>query len=256
VSAPADTESVSALQTAWRQTLAGATIGFGGDLIGATITLALGRGGLGNMLRFAHAGLCLAVMLALIAGRRRLSLRSVLMLFVLLVLPVYALIPVWTAAVPEAQLSESFIAYKMAIMALALLTPSSLLLGLALVGAFTAEAVVTWCFGLAGHLPSEPWITLFYGAFAAGLLVHRASERALSRRLWRAHAEAAALERLARVSLEVRDQVNTPLQTLELGLDLLARRCPKELTVVERLRHAVTRLSALSARLTGDGKRG
>jgi hypothetical protein len=109
----------------------------------------------------------------------------------------------------------------MVLMGVALLTPLSLTLGMALLIAFSVETVVLWALNLAGHLPGEPWVTLFYGVFAAALLWQRASERRLTRRLVQVNAEASALERIALASLAVRDRMNTPLQTLTLSIELL-----------------------------------
>jgi len=202
-------ERQSELETARKQTLAAAAISVFGNAAGAVVTGVLHVHGIGNLLRVVHGLFALGVLIALIA-RPRLSLRWVLALFTLLVVPVLPSLVVWTQAVPQAQLSEGFIAYKMVIMGLALVTPYSLVLGLVLTLAVATEAVVLWWLGLAGSVPSEPWVTIFYALFAVGLLVHRASERQLARRLWRANSEAAALERIARVSLDVRDRVNSP----------------------------------------------
>jgi hypothetical protein len=241
----------SELETARRQTLAAAVISLFGDAAGAVVTTVMHADKTGNLLRMAHGLLALGVVIVLLA-RPRLALRWVLVLFTALVVTVLPLLVVWTQAVPQAQLSEGFIAYKMVIMGLALLTPHSLVLGLVLTLVVTIEAVALWWLGMAGTVPSEPWVTIFYSLFAFGLLLHRESERRMARKLFRANSEAAALERIARVTLDVRDRVNSPLQTLEAGLALLHRRCSSEAPMVARLQAAVARLTSLSRQLDTD----
>jgi hypothetical protein len=53
------------------------------------------------------------------------------------------------------------------------------------------------------------------------------------------------IEELARMSLAVRDLANTPLQTLELTLELL-RRSDADPTIVERLSRSLQRLRRLN----------
>jgi hypothetical protein len=251
----------SELTTARRQTLAAAVLAFSGNIAGAILTsLLYGEGGFGNSLRYAHAALSLVVLVLLLTlpPSRALMLR----LFATLTVPILPLLVVWTLAVPEAKLSESFIAFKMVLMGVALLTPLSLALGMALLIAISIETVALWALNLAGHLPGEPWVTLFYGVFAAALLWQRASERRLTRRLVQVNAEASALERIALASLAVRDRMNTPLQTLTLSIELLeaqdevrpergdgegARPATRE--IVARMRRAMVKLTELSHRL-------
>jgi hypothetical protein len=260
----------SELTTGRRQTMAAAVFAVFGNLAGAVLTSLLygGGGGFGNSLRYGHAALSLVVlvMLWIMPPSRALILR----LFATLTVPILPLLVVWTLAVPEVKLGESFIAFKMVLMGVALLTPLSLWLGMVLLVAFSIETVVLWALNLAGHLSGEPWVTLFYGVFAAALLWQRASERRLTRRLVQVNAEASALERVALASLAVRDRMNTPLQTLTLSIELLeaqeqarqggdggggsdggdgerARAGTPE--IVARMRRAMVKLTELSHRL-------
>jgi hypothetical protein len=246
----------SELTSARLQVLVAAVLSFLGNLGGALLTSMLYGGGLGNSLRYAHASLS-AVVIVLVMARppsRRLILGS----FAALTVPILPLLVVWTLAVPEAKLSESFIAFKMVVMGLALLTPLSLWLGLSLLAGFSIEVVTLWGLGLSGRLAGEPWVTLFYAVFAAALLVQRASERRLTRRLVQANAEAAALERIANSSRAVRDRMNTPLQTLALALELLERSGDDHThtpELIQRMRRALVKLTELSARLAAEEPR-
>jgi hypothetical protein len=243
----------SELTTARRQTMVGALLGFCGNIAGAILTSVLYGGGLGNTLRYGHAVLC-AIVFAVVWMRAP-SRRGLLGLFATMVVPIMPLLIVWTLAVPEARLSESFIAFKMVMMGVALLTPLSLSLGLALLIGFSVEVVVLWALGLAGNLPGEPWVTLFYAVFAAALLVQRASERRLTRQLVQANAEASALDRIARSSLLVRDRMNTPLQTLSLSIEMLDERlvtADGARETVGRMRRALVKLTELSHKLAEE----
>jgi hypothetical protein len=93
--------------------------------------------------------------------------------------------------------------------------------------------------------------------FAVALLLQRASERRLTRRLVQANAEATALDRIARSSLEVRDRMNTPLQTLALSLDLLDERIADNgaRETVGRMRRALVKLTQLSHKLAEEDPR-
>jgi hypothetical protein len=240
------------LTTGRRQTITAAAVAAFGNLLGAFLTTLFYGGGFGNSLRYAHATLSALVMvLALVLPPTR---RLIISLWAIETAPLLPLLVVWTLAVPEAKMSESFIAFKMVLMGVALLTPLSLWLGLLLLAGLSILTVALWAMHLAGNLPGEPWVTLFYAVFAVALLVQRDSERRLTRRLVQANAEASALERIARSSLAVRDRMNTPLQTLALSLELLDGRVSDAETreLVSRMRRAVVKLTELSTRLAED----
>jgi hypothetical protein len=246
---PLPLEDQAALRTARRQTLAAAGLALGGDVVGALIVYHLVGWDAGEAFRAAHAVIAVAVLLVLLR-RPSLSRPIVLGCFLLLVVPVLPLLIVWTLGVPESRVMEPFIAQKMVIIGIALLTPESAVWGIVLTAIVVAEAVGLSALRLAGGRAGEPSVTIFYGLFAVGLLLHRASERRLAARLVRMSAEAAALERIAEDSMTVRDQLNTPLQTLEIGLALLRRRAAGDsANLIERLQSSVDRLKELSHRL-------
>ncbi len=239
---------LAALRTARRQTLATAWISLASDVVGAVIVYHVVGWDPGNGWRAAHALIAAAVLL-LLARWPTASERVVVVLYLVVVVPVLPLLVVWALAVPEARQIEPFVAQKMVLMGVALLTPASAALGLALTGVVVGEAVVLSALRLAGARAGEPWVTLFYGLFAVGLLLHRGWERRLSTRLVHLEAQATALERTARESLEVRDRLNSPLQTLELGLDMMRQRArgdDEELARIARLQSSVDRLKRLS----------
>src|SRR5262249_8383675 len=72
-----------------------------------------------------------------------------------------------------------------------------------------------------------------------GLLIDRLRRQAIERKMAHAQAEAASLERFTRSMLAVRDLTNTPLQTLELNVALMARRLPEERAHLDRMQRAL-----------------
>lgn len=60
------------------------------------------------------------------------------------------------------------------------------------------------------------------------------------------------LARALATTIKIRDQLNTPLQTLTLGLDLIAADTPDQQHLVERLKNSVNRLESLGRGLHKD----
>ena len=69
---------------------------------------------------------------------------------------------------------------------------------------------------------------------------------AVERAAERARTEARALERLAREQLALRDLANTPLQTLEIVVELLRRQHPEARELSDRMERSLVRLRELS----------
>ena len=74
----------------------------------------------------------------------------------------------------------------------------------------------------------------------------RLKDRELTTTLERSEEHAAKLAHMLQTSLELRDKLNTPLQTLEMGLALRARRSPGDAAIVTPLLQQVSRLIKLS----------
>lgn len=101
--------------------------------------------------------------------------------------------------------------------------------------------------------PVEPWALFAFGLAAAFILVHRLRVRALEIRAREALAESEARRRLAAAYLELRDLMNTPLQSIELATVLLQtpqdRKPGDEAAILEALRRSSERLAAISREL-------
>jgi hypothetical protein len=145
--------------------------------------------------------------------------------------------------------AEVFESLKFGLFVIALIAPSVRL------GLFWIAAYVATPFFLAMELPagaqallplSEPWVTAVYALAAAGILVYRRRYHSMRVELTRTRAEKAAAERLARLSLALRDLSNSPLQTLSTGLSLLTDPGHRVLVHME---HALKKLRAINQTL-------
>lgn len=184
--------------------------------------------------------------------RRDASERQSLVAFLFLALP---LLPIfWIAqssAIGAGTPWSPFLGRKLLMLGLALLTPCSPRVAALLLGLFMAESIVLWHhLGLAHNTTAlavgEPWVTLLYFAASLVLVVMRWRKRRLERRLMEAEAQTEALRQLVRVSISVRDQINTPLQSLEVGLKLLSMRVPQEREAIVRMDRSLRTLIEMS----------
>ena len=241
--------------SAVRDTMAAALLAIAGNLIGMAISVGLFGWAWPDLLRLLHAALAGGVYLSLRLRGRSSSLRRAVIGFLLLVVPLLALLPVWMDARTALEGGEDllFITFAIVIMGVALLTPSSVALGAILVLLFTAEAIALWLVATSDHPMASSvgaWGIALFAAISIGLLVHRRNQRALAERLVAVEVELGTLERLSAISREVRDQVNTPLQTLQLSVHALRRRAPDQHALLDRMDRAVDRLAKLSRRLS------
>jgi hypothetical protein len=140
--------------------------------------------------------------------------------------------------------------YQLTMLGIASLAPADPLLPALLVVALGLQRVVLhYLLGATQVAPGQPWITLIFAAVAVGMLVSRARRREAVAHAARVEAHAAALERVARLLLLVRDRANTPLQTVALGAAIVKRRHPDQQRVASAMERAVRRLGRLSTAL-------
>ena len=130
----------------------------------------------------------------------------------------------------------------------AALAPGRAPLGATILGLVVASSIAFWSWLQVEHpVPEthgEPWMTIVYAGVAATLLALRVRRRAMMQDLATARAERDALARVARLCLAVRDQANTPLQTLEISTVLLGR-MPDATPLTPRMSRALARLRDL-----------
>jgi hypothetical protein len=149
---------------------------------------------------------------------------------------------------------NAFDAQKLGAIAVALLAPPVAWVGLVSIAGFSVVPIVEflrWDAAVRAHLPTAPWACAAYGVFACGLYAHQLRRHALEERAARAEADAAALERFARMVLAMRDLANTPLQTIQLTAELLRRGCGHDPRLLDRLTRTCDRLLAVTRVLEG-----
>jgi hypothetical protein len=239
----------------WRACLATSALVGLGQIAFALIDLRVYPDRLLSGLRLGHAALCAVLVALLLVYRRNVTPRAWKVAFLLIGLPFLPIF--WIAELRMAALGvpwTPFIGHKLVMIGIALLAPSVWLGGF-LIGGVALEAVLLWLSFVSRvrlAVGWEPWVTLIYAAVAVALLAYRGHSLRLEHEFLRARAEAESLERFARLFLAVRDQVNTPLQTIELATVLLELRCPDGgEESLQRIQHSVNRLRELMRLLSG-----
>ena len=211
--------------------------------------------GLPTLVRAAHILAAVAVVWTLVARGKAATDRQIRVGFEVLILPFLPYLWLDEVQMEHAGIIwQPFVGHKMVSLAVALLSPGPLVLSLGLIGALMAEASVQWCTMLAGNpqiaAGYEPWTTLITGGLACVFAWRREREFALRNRFAEARAEVEALTTLSQVFMALRDYANTPLQVLELDLELVAHRHPEEARMLCRMRQALARLRSLMGWLT------
>jgi hypothetical protein len=172
-------------------------------------------------------GISLVALFALLATRRRPSWKRGTVWFVVLIVPWFYLVAYSTTQYPlQPRPFHLFLVPKLLMACMTLVASRNLWLGRILNAALCLESVVLF---YAFHLsalhdrvsPTEPWQTLLYGALGIALLSLGEERRLASVRVLRAEAEQAALLRSATIYLALRDQLNSPLQSLVLNSNLM-----------------------------------
>ena len=172
-------------------------------------------------LRLFHIGVSIIVLAVVLTYGDRLRARVIRAGSLLLVGPVFPL--TWLAYLTYSRAHIRYsplLGYKLIFLVLSL-APGPLLPNAALVTGFAIEAVVVWYFGgvrddQLGTLSGEPWITLLFACASILILIFQNAYRRLHRQLGELTVRQRFIENLSRLSLSVRDKVNSPLQTLEI----------------------------------------
>ena len=207
----------------------------------------------------AHAAL--AGLIALVLWRSRaVDDRRSLVAFLVIALP---LLPIYwlsqSRAIAVGMFWQPVIGRKLILLGVALLTPHSRAAAAVILAMFLGECVLLWQHLHLQNDPrlaavGEPGVTILYSAVIGLLLVQRWRSQKLERQVLQAQTEADALCQLTQISLAVRDQVNTPLQSLELSIALLKKRHPEEQHALERMDRSLRKLVELSADLQASSE--
>jgi hypothetical protein len=181
--------------------------------------------------------------------RRTMPLRTSRGLFVALVL--FALPNVMLLDVVMSTQGRAWtplIGERTVLLALGLLSPLSMAASVALVLLYVVVSGVHWVVQLRALQPLAswtPWVTVAWGVMAYLLMLYRRSVNAALTDAADSRAELETVRSAARTLLVMRDGVNTPLQTLALGLAMLERNPQLTPQLLPRLQRAHAQLREL-----------
>jgi hypothetical protein len=163
----------------------------------------------------------------------------------------------WSEIVGARQgaLRDPLLPHEFLLLGIAMLAPAWRRIGLVMLVVVTGSGVALWLFLRARFsLPTiggEPWMLIAFAAVGIGVGAHRLSRRRTLHQLLTSRAEAKALAKVAVVFRAFRDRANTPLQTLEIGTALLARKGAVSAAGICAMDRAIVQLRELSALLEG-----
>jgi hypothetical protein len=100
----------------------------------------------------------------------------------------------------------------------------------------------------------EPWPSLAFGVAGILALVYRFRRAQVEHELARTLAQNLAIKRLAKVFLNIRDRMNTPLQVIELSVDLLRNSDLPARPILDRIDRSVEHLREINSVLVRHEK--
>ncbi len=101
---------------------------------------------------------------------------------------------------------------------------------------------------------AEPWPTIAFSLCGVLALVYRFRRAQLQQEVAKTHAQNAAISRLAHVFLDIRDRMNTPLQVIELSVDLLRQSNRPSEPILDRIDRSVDSLREINSLLVRHEK--
>jgi len=205
-----------------------------------------------HLLQVAHVAITGTVLALVPLLKKRGSRNLAALCFVIITLPGLGVL--WGNQAALAHLGtpiSSLSGPKLLFIALAVLVPGPYWVNAALMLMVAMETAAMWfLLDLGAHqvtvIPKEPWQTLMYGVVAVVLLYFRRRDEQMIRSLSRGQAKTEMLEMLAKIFLSIRDLSNTPLQTIELSVEILKRRPAESQYVLPALTNATRRLSQMN----------
>jgi hypothetical protein len=94
---------------------------------------------------------------------------------------------------------------------------------------------------------AEPWPMLAFALAGVFALVYRFRRAQLEQELARMEAQNFAIKRLAQAFLNIRDLMNTPLQVIELSIDLLRKSNDPNKPIIDRIDRSMERLREINS---------
>ena len=180
-------------------------------------------------LRLSHIALSIVVLSVVLTYGHRLSTRLIRTFPLLLAGPAFPLIWLTNITYSRAYVRYSpFLAFKLISLALSIAPGPAILPNAVLIIGFATEAVVLWYFGgvreaQLGTLSAEPWVTLLFTCASIFILILQNAYRRLHRQLGELTVREHIIEDLSKLSLAIRDKINSPLQTLEICFQRLPK---------------------------------
>ncbi len=145
-------------------------------------------------------------------------------------------------------LSEPLMPHHFLLLGIALFAPTRRS-GVVFLVAFTLHAFALGYVLTGPSLSREPWMTILFASVSGLLLYARLRRHALEQRVTAAEERVRVLADVARMLLALRDRANTPLQTLEIAVALLAEdsAAPDQVAIMQR---ALARLASVQQMLS------
>jgi hypothetical protein len=101
---------------------------------------------------------------------------------------------------------------------------------------------------------AEPWPLLAFALAAVFALVYRFRRVELEQEIARIQAQSFGIKQLANAFLNIRDLMNTPLQVIELSIELLRKSNDADNQVIDRIEHSMQRLREINSVLVQHEK--
>ena len=153
---------------------------------------------------------------------------------------------------------QSFQAAKLGCLVAAIVAPG-FWIGLLSIFAYALSALVQFEFFFppeikAGMDAAEPWPIVVFALAGGFALVYRFRRIQLEQEVARLQAHNFAIKRLANAFLDIRDLMNTPLQVIELSVDLLRRSKEPPKPLLDRIDRSVQNLIEINSVLVRHEK--
>lgn len=182
-------------------------------------------------LRFFHVILALVIALGLTAFKKYWKPKYAVPLFLILIIPTYFV--AWFSQVSQAshgQPWQPLLQFKLYPIFLAFLVPGPYWLNALLILGHCVEATVLWYYLDMPNLPGivmgpEPMLTIIFNILAFTMLFFKYHDDRVISSLSKHEERNEILGELTRLFLSIRDQSNTPLQSLKITTSLIKRKC-------------------------------
>jgi hypothetical protein len=181
--------------------------------------------------------------------RRRMSLRlSRVLFFGLALLALPSIVTLDTVMSSQGRPWTPFVGERAVLLGLGLFSPLTTAASLVLVVLYVGTSWVHWVVQVRELQPLAswtPWVTVVWGAMTCALMRYRRGVNEALSEAASAREEVETLRSAARTLLVVRDGVNTPLQTLAIGLEMLERNPHLTVQLLPSLKRAHAQLREL-----------